>query len=715
MEQEGVILSGRYQLGKRIGEGGMGEVYRATDLRTGRDVAVKMLHAKLCEREQSRKRFAREAQAAKMLDHPSIVKVISLGEYEARPFIVMELLDGMPLRKYVHRCKPTYEQLLSLTVELCDALYHAHCRGVIHRDLKPDNIFVSSQGHIKILDFGLARLSFNPELTALTKSGTALGTCSYMAPEQATGKEADQRSDLYSVGVILYEFFCGLTPFSADDPASVLYMQVHQEPTRPTKENPELPLEIEALILWLMNKNPKWRPSDAMILKEKIKQIIRLLRGGAVHYINDTGEEDSAEFSDSEVTAASGPTTEQSAVPTVPPEQSEEPAPAPLLYEEPAQLPKPAPAVLSPAASAPPLLTAPASWTAGRDQQPEGARLRRGTGEVSRRTAHAESATPVMQPAEPRRLPPAINAPAAGRPHTEAPLKEVVFAAEHHSQPSQPPALRREPGNPEEEIFAQYRRQETVPLLNEAEEAQRRNAALPQERGDLLLPVPQNEGEHPRYASQEQQAACAQATVLVMHIENLLAVSGLDSIYKEIITDIGDAININGGILISDSNNIGPSGSSPRDKYFRGTGASFRRTVPGSASVREGLVQAVFMNYRAGTRAVMTANRARSILRQTRDKYNMPCEPSLSAGIFTDRIPAKFANGPFTTETLRELISSAGRIEGLARNFRPNETFICDDSIDPDCLRCRFLRSICVRNRVKPVSVNRVIELLQPG
>lgn len=285
MDQEGLVLKDRYMLLERIGEGGMGEVFRALDQRTGQDVAVKMLHAKLCEREQSRKRFAREAQAARMLHHPGIVRVIEFGEYRHQPFIVMELLTGLSLRKFIRRHKPSPEELLGLMVELCDALYHAHCRGVIHRDLKPDNIFVNHLHHIKVLDFGLARLSFNPDLTALTRSGTALGTCSYMAPEQATGKEADQRSDLYALGVILYEFFCGLTPFSADDPTTVLYMQVHQEPERPCEVNPELPLEIEALILWLMNKNPRYRPATALALKEKLVQIIRLLHVGAVHYL----------------------------------------------------------------------------------------------------------------------------------------------------------------------------------------------------------------------------------------------------------------------------------------------------------------------------------------------------------------------------------------------------------------------------------------------
>lgn len=274
------VLANRYLLIERIGEGGMGSVYRALDQRTGQDVAVKLLHSSLCEREHSRRRFAREARAASMLNHPGIVKIIDYGEDE-RPYLVMELLTGTSLRKFVRKNKPTPARLLQLTAELCEALYHAHSHGIVHRDLKPDNIFINHLGHVKVLDFGLAKLACLPELSNLTRSGTALGTCSYMAPEQATGRDADERSDLYAVGVMLYEFLCGMTPFSADEAASVLYMQVHEEPERPCEVNPELQPELEALILWLMNKNPHNRPQNAIVLRDKIRHIIPLLRSAS--------------------------------------------------------------------------------------------------------------------------------------------------------------------------------------------------------------------------------------------------------------------------------------------------------------------------------------------------------------------------------------------------------------------------------------------------
>ena len=295
MEIDGQVIENRYMLLERLGSGGMGEVYRALDRVTGQDVAVKLLLPALCERESSRKRFAREAQAAQKLNHPGIVKVYEYGTFHGRPFIVMELLTGKSLRYYVRAYRPSPEKILLLTAELCDALYHAHSRGIIHRDLKPDNIFVNHLGHIKVLDFGLAKISFAADLTALTKSGTALGTCTYMSPEQAQGKEADLRSDLYAVGVILYEIFCGITPFSAEDAAAILRMQVYDKAQRPTSVEPNLPIEIEQIIMWLMNKNPKYRPNSALVLKEKLIQVVRMLRIGSVHYVSPETENEVAQ------------------------------------------------------------------------------------------------------------------------------------------------------------------------------------------------------------------------------------------------------------------------------------------------------------------------------------------------------------------------------------------------------------------------------------
>ncbi len=271
------ILQDRYQLELKLGEGGMGSVYRAIDMHSRRDVAVKILRRDLAESKHARRRFAREARAAGMLNHPGIVKIFDYVE-DVRPFLVMELVNGVSMRRYVRRERPDTHKLLEMCEEMCEALAHAHDRGVVHRDLKPDNIFVSSDGVAKILDFGLARVRL-PEISHLTRSGSALGTCSYMAPEQAAGKPADERSDLYALGIILYECVTGVIPFTADEPASILYMHVHELPNPPRQLNPDIPPEFEALILQLLEKKPALRPANARILKQQMAQLRRLLKG----------------------------------------------------------------------------------------------------------------------------------------------------------------------------------------------------------------------------------------------------------------------------------------------------------------------------------------------------------------------------------------------------------------------------------------------------
>ncbi|HXE71460.1 MAG TPA: protein kinase, partial [Candidatus Nitrosotenuis sp.] len=225
----------------------------------------------------SRRRFGREARAAGMLDHPGIVRVLDYGE-DGRPFLVMEYLEGVSLRRHIRREKPDQVELLGLFLELCPALHHAHSRGVVHRDIKPDNIFVTTEGRLKILDFGLARMVAS-QLSMLTRSGTALGTCTYMSPEQAAGKDADPRSDLYSLGIMLFEFLCGEVPFSAQDPASILYKQVHEEPPRPTSLNPDLHPELEAFLLRLLAKDPARRPPDAPAVAAELARLQKLLAG----------------------------------------------------------------------------------------------------------------------------------------------------------------------------------------------------------------------------------------------------------------------------------------------------------------------------------------------------------------------------------------------------------------------------------------------------
>ncbi len=277
------VLGGRFQLEGKLGEGGMGSVYRALDLVSRKSVAIKILRRDLSESRHARRRFAREARAARMLNHPGIVKVLKFCD-ENRPYIVMELVDGISLRRFVRREKPDADRLLALLEDLCDALAHAHDRGIVHRDMKPDNIVVSKGDKVKVLDFGLARVRL-PEISHLTRSGSALGTCSYMAPEQASGRPADERSDLYALGVMLYEALCGKIPFTADDPASILYLHVHEDPKPPRMHNPDIHPEVESLILTLMAKDPNNRPPNARALKQRLAQVRKLLRGESAESI----------------------------------------------------------------------------------------------------------------------------------------------------------------------------------------------------------------------------------------------------------------------------------------------------------------------------------------------------------------------------------------------------------------------------------------------
>lgn len=271
------VLGGRYQLEIKLGEGGMGSVFRALDLIGNKTVAIKVLRKDLAKSQHARRRFAREARAASMLDHPNIVKVLRFCD-ETRPYIVMEFVDGVSLRRYFRREELSQVGLLEVTMRLCEGLAHAHERGIVHRDIKPDNILVQSDGSLKLLDFGLARVRI-PEISQLTRSGSALGTCSYMAPEQASGKPADERSDLYSWGIILYEALCGKLPFSGEDPAAVLYMHVHEEPKAPRLHNPDIHPAVEKLLLSLLSKDPEDRPDNAHILSKECQAVIHLLEG----------------------------------------------------------------------------------------------------------------------------------------------------------------------------------------------------------------------------------------------------------------------------------------------------------------------------------------------------------------------------------------------------------------------------------------------------
>jgi len=270
-----VKLAGRYRLEAPLGEGGMAEVWRATDLRMDRPVAVKILHAYLHPSERSR--FFREVKALSKLSHPGVVQVFDLGEEEGRTYFVMELVEGGSY----DRMGPFEDgmeglRLLTASARVLEALQHLHQRGVIHRDLTPRNILVTSEGQPKVMDFGLAYLV--QESRHLTRTGITVGTPEYMAPEQAKGLALTPQADLYSFGAVLYRTFTGKPLFEGENDQSVLYQHVYEPPKPPCSLNPAIPAEVSGLIESLLQKSPAERPASAAMAHAVLEETLRRYR-----------------------------------------------------------------------------------------------------------------------------------------------------------------------------------------------------------------------------------------------------------------------------------------------------------------------------------------------------------------------------------------------------------------------------------------------------
>ncbi len=277
------IFSERYELNHLIARGGMAEVYRAHDRLLDRPVALKVLFPELSVDRSFVERFRREAQAAANLSHPNIVPVFDWGEDTGTYFIVMEFIDGRPLSAILKTSGPlSADRTADIGAHVAAALGYAHKHGVIHRDVKPGNVLITDEGQVKVTDFGIAR-AINTE-ESLTQTGAVMGTATYFSPEQAEGMGVDARSDIYSLGVVLFEMATGRPPFLGDTPVAVASKHVRDHPPAPRELNPSIPPTFEAIILKAMAKNPEHRYATAEDLRA---DLLRFNEGRTVLAMDD--------------------------------------------------------------------------------------------------------------------------------------------------------------------------------------------------------------------------------------------------------------------------------------------------------------------------------------------------------------------------------------------------------------------------------------------
>ncbi|MET9655928.1 protein kinase [Streptomyces sp. NPDC006510] len=278
----GSVAGGRYQLRDLLGEGGMASVYLAYDTALDRQVAIKTLHTELGREQSFRERFRREAQAVAKLQHTNIVSVFDTGEDELggalMPYIVMEYVEGQPLGSVLqadiqnHGAMPA-DRALKVTSDVLAALDTSHEMGLVHRDIKPGNVMMTKRGVVKVMDFGIAR-AMQSGVTSMTQTGMVVGTPQYLSPEQALGRGVDARSDLYSVGIMLFQLLTGRIPFDADSPLAIAYAHVQEEPVVPSTINRSITPAMDALVARALKKNPNERFPSAAAMQDEIARVL---------------------------------------------------------------------------------------------------------------------------------------------------------------------------------------------------------------------------------------------------------------------------------------------------------------------------------------------------------------------------------------------------------------------------------------------------------
>jgi non-specific serine/threonine protein kinase len=263
---------------EKIGAGGMGDVYLADDTELNRKVALKFLPPHLCQDEDCRARFKREAQAAAGLDHPNIAGIYEVGEYNGRPFYSMQVVEGKSLREVITGKDLSIEQILEIAIQVCGGLQAAHDKGIIHRDVKPSNILIDGQGRVRIIDFGLAAVVGSEQLT---KAGSTLGTISYMSPEQIEGKDIDRRSDLFSLGIVLYEMIVCRAPFKGDSEAATLNSILNDDPQPLARYRSDIPDSLQSIVDKALDKDVDTRYQTATGIIGDLRKIKKIHESGS--------------------------------------------------------------------------------------------------------------------------------------------------------------------------------------------------------------------------------------------------------------------------------------------------------------------------------------------------------------------------------------------------------------------------------------------------